>query len=675
MKTSSFLTSFLLFFVSLLPQANAENEIQQSINEHLFYGETLEDKSDFYGAYQSYLEGARLALEDNLHDYATEIYIKALTVRIKYQNTQEGSDTLSNGPFLELCRLLQQSLSQEAQFWHEQAIKHCLDQLDTSCALYAYSSFALNRINKRDNEEALGITKEAIELAKAYGDSARYGRILLDYADLLNKLGNFDEADKYADIGYHIMLDHERKNLTLKDYHWSIFFIELKAFIQYSRGNLNKSEELFLATLDSVKSIASRGGNPHSDIKYITYVRLGRVYFDMNEHEKAEELFDKAEILKNDPKNRGFNPILLFENMILTFSNNGNYKKAFSTSEKYREYINDSYLAAQKQHNKTQRELATLNIVNAQKEISLLKEKTQKASQKNRIIMLSTGIIGVGAVAILLSIITRQKHKNNQSLINKNRLIIDQKNEITSSIEYAEKIQAAILPSRQKIQEFFPNNVIFYLPRDIVSGDFYWMYPSEEKTYLACVDCTGHGVPGAIVSMIGHNSLNNSINRGHTATNAILDDLNENIERTFNQNEIGVNDGMDIAIIAYNKNKKEIEYSGANMPIFVVRKGNVIVYKPDKQPIGKFIHRNPFTAQTIELESGDMVYMTSDGLQDQFGGEKNKKFKIRRLKSLMIEMAKQSPEEQLETLSMSYFDWIGNNEQVDDICFIGFKVD
>jgi serine phosphatase RsbU (regulator of sigma subunit) len=395
----------------------------------------------------------------------------------------------------------------------------------------------------------------------------------------------------------------------------------------------------------------------------------------MNEHEKAEELFDKAEILKNDPKNRGFNPILLFENMILTFSNNGNYKKAFSTSEKYREYINDSYLAAQKQHNKTQRELATLNIVNAQKEISLLKEKTQKASQKNRIIMLSTGIIGVGAVAILLSIITRQKHKNNQSLINKNRLIIDQKNEITSSIEYAEKIQAAILPSRQKIQEFFPNNVIFYLPRDIVSGDFYWMYPSEEKTYLACVDCTGHGVPGAIVSMIGHNSLNNSINRGHTATNAILDDLNENIERTFNQNEIGVNDGMDIAIIAYNKNKKEIEYSGANMPIFVVRKGNVIVYKPDKQPIGKFIHRNPFTAQTIELESGDMVYMTSDGLQDQFGGEKNKKFKIRRLKSLMIEMAKQSPEEQLETLSMSYFDWIGNNEQVDDICFIGFKVD
>lgn len=289
--------------------------------------------------------------------------------------------------------------------------------------------------------------------------------------------------------------------------------------------------------------------------------------------------------------------------------------------------------------------------------------------------MLSTGIIGVGAVAILLSIITRQKHKNNQSLINKNRLIVDQKNEITSSIEYAEKIQAAILPSRQKIQEFFPNNVIFYLPRDIVSGDFYWMYPSEDKTYLACVDCTGHGVPGAIVSMIGHNSLNNSINRGHTATNAILDDLNENIERTFNQNEIGVNDGMDIAIIAYDKNKKEIEYSGANMPIFIVRKGNVIVYKPDKQPIGKFIHRNPFTAQTIELESGDMVYMTSDGLQDQFGGEKNKKFKIRRLKNLMIEMAKQSPEEQLETLSMSYFDWIGNNEQVDDICFIGFKVE
>lgn len=652
-----------------------EDETNKIINLYLFDSEKLINEQKYFESYTKLISAADLALKNNMFEYATELYIKGLNIRLKFEFTFPKTYPNKNQPFLNLCKLLQQSLSSSAEFWHDQALIHCMDDNDTSCILQAFTSYSLYFTNHDQNDIALKITEKGLPIAKDYNDTLKYARILLDYSDLLNKVGKYEKALEICAEGYQIIKIYEDNNLTINDYHWSLFFIELKAYIRYNQNLLKESEALFISCLDSINAIKNRGGIDHSDIQYITSVRLGKLYIDIGEAKKADELFIFAEDLKNNPENRGFNSILLFENMIFTYSKAKDFKKAFKASEKYRDYIYQSYLAAIKQHNESRRDLATLNIQNAQKEIHLLKEKAEKAGQNNKIMMLSICLLIFGGIALTLYLVNRQKQRNNVSLITKNRLIINQKNEITSSIEYAEKIQNAILPSREVMKKHLNDCFVFYLPRDIVSGDFYWIHPTEEKVLLACADCTGHGVPGAIVSMIGNNGLNNCVLESNlTKPNEILNKLNDYIEKTFIKSEHAIYDGMDIALVSFDPETLHLEYSGANIPLYIVRDNEVIVLKPNKQPIGKFDHHKPFELQHYNLLPNDMVYMFSDGIQDQFGGPKNKKFKIGNLKKLLVKMSNLPSDEQLELLSMSFFDWQREYEQVDDLCFVAFRV-
>jgi len=267
--------------------------------------------------------------------------------------------------------------------------------------------------------------------------------------------------------------------------------------------------------------------------------------------------------------------------------------------------------------------------------------------------------------------------KNVEKELKQQHAIIFEKNKhITDSINYAKRIQDAILPPAGTVKSLFRDAFVFYKPKDIVSGDFYWMIEKQGKLFFAVVDCTGHGVPGAFVSIIGYNGLNRALNEfGLTKPSEILDKLNQLVEETFRQNyQAQISDGMDIALCSYDRKTGQLEFSGANNPLYVVSNGVLTEIKGDKQPIGAFEHRKKFKNNLVTLKKDDSIYIFSDGYADQFGGPSKKKFKYNQFKSMLVSLNGKSMQEQGEVLNSRMISWMGNLEQVDDICVIGMKI-
>jgi len=257
--------------------------------------------------------------------------------------------------------------------------------------------------------------------------------------------------------------------------------------------------------------------------------------------------------------------------------------------------------------------------------------------------------------------------------------IEDQKKAIMDSIYYARRIQNAILPPDDYVKKALPDSFILYLPKDIVSGDFYWIAQRKGKTVFAAVDCTGHGVPGAFMSIVGNNQLNYAVNIvSQTSPAEILNSLNYGVTHTLRQtkNSTPVRDGMDIALCVLDFEKRKLEYAGAYNPVYLVRNGELITYKADKVPIGAFIDEelHEYTNNSIDLQAGDMIFISSDGFEDQFGGEQNKKFMVSRFRNLLLSIAPEPVDRQKELLNQAFLDWKGDNEQVDDILVIGVKI-
>ncbi|MEZ5173891.1 MAG: two-component regulator propeller domain-containing protein [Bacteroidia bacterium] len=264
--------------------------------------------------------------------------------------------------------------------------------------------------------------------------------------------------------------------------------------------------------------------------------------------------------------------------------------------------------------------------------------------------------------------------------------IIEQKNlSITDSIKYAKRIQLATLPYSELILESLPHSFILYKPKDIVSGDFYAFAKREQNILLAAADCTGHGVPGAFMSMIGTNLFSQVINeKGITRPASILDELNVGIERALKQDETENHDGMDIVVVSIDFENRKFEMAGANRPLWIIRKEDkinkiksaedaVTVIRPDKQPIGGFSsgRGESFTNHNFEFNPGDVLYLFTDGFADQFGGPSGKKLLSKRLREKLYETSHLTPDMQKEALDEFFENWRGNLEQVDDVLIVG----
>ena len=262
----------------------------------------------------------------------------------------------------------------------------------------------------------------------------------------------------------------------------------------------------------------------------------------------------------------------------------------------------------------------------------------------------------------------------------KQKLVIESKQkEIKDSISYAKKIQDAIMTSTVYIEDILPKSFIFFQPKDVVSGDFYWVYQSSNNDiYIAVADCTGHGVPGAFMSMIGNSLLNEIIiEKKIENTGEILNNLRDQIIKSLNQNEsvTGTKDGMDMSLCKINMDSKTVEFSGAYNSLIHVSNGKLSSIKGDNQPVSlHYAESKPFTTKMIKAKKDDMFYLYSDGFQDQFGGLKDKKFMSLKFKNLLKEISSHSSQEQYIALKKEFNEWKGSREQIDDVCVMGLRI-
>jgi serine phosphatase RsbU (regulator of sigma subunit) len=353
--------------------------------------------------------------------------------------------------------------------------------------------------------------------------------------------------------------------------------------------------------------------------------------------------------------------------------NNDSEKKKLNLALK-KQSLKDSiqYL---NQHKLAQLEIAKNNALNE-----------KHASRKKQGYILGSLLI---IVIIFVFISLRKKAKTNRLIVlqkrdleaqkeiveNQKHILDLQQKEITKSLELARNIQINTFSSEKILNEKFGEHFILYQPKDIVSGDFYWFETNKDSLYIAAADSTGHGVPGAIVSLVNYNKLNESFQRHHQMEpHHLLDRTSTLVQEAFSNEEIQLRDGMDIALCKIDISQNKLDYAGANNPIYIIRKKEIIKFKGNKQPVGFSENKIPFEKHSFDLLKDDIIYLFSDGFQDQFGGPKNAKFKIGKFDKLLLEIHHKPLEEQKEILQETLNSWKGKEEQTDDVLVIGFKI-
>ena len=413
---------------------------------------------------------------------------------------------------------------------------------------------------------------------------------------------------------------------------------------------------------------------------------IGELYTQTGKFKEAENFLKKAIVIDSAIGN--LNQLWQLKYSISKlYDNTGRYQLALMF---YKEAITlkDSVFTQEKNKDLTRREM---NFEFEKKEAAATAEHEKQmavaaAEKKKQQIIIWFVAIGLLLVALVLIVVVRSLQVTRRQKITieqQKHLVEEHQKEIVDSITYAKRLQQAILPSDEELKKYFPESFLLYKPKDIVAGDFYWMEHLDGITFVAAADSTGHGVPGAMVSVVCSNALNRAVKEfGLRDTGKILDKTRELVLETFAKSSSDVKDGMDISLMRSQKSESqkskevmnEIQWSGANNPLWFIENGELKEIKADKQPIGMTENPTPFTTHTITCKPGSIFYLLTDGYADQFGGPKGKKYKYKQLEEKLLAISDKRPEEQKEILSTSFEDWKGNLEQIDDVTLIGIRL-
>lgn len=418
-----------------------------------------------------------------------------------------------------------------------------------------------------------------------------------------------------------------------------------------------------------------------------TYSNMAQLYILTKKFPKAKIYLDKAMLLANELQSKKS-----FEGLYFAYSDwhiaQKEYQKGFEYF-KLASAIKDSLSDAERNKqsadaqakfdsNEKDKEIQLLNKDKALQEIEIGRQTAESEKQQAQRNVFILGFVMLLALVIFVYRGYREKKKDNIIIESQKALVEEKNKDITDSINYAKRIQEAILPTLELKNKLFPSSLVLFEPRDIVSGDFFWFAEKKGKKIIAAVDCTGHGVPGAFMSMIGTAFLNEIVNgKDITKPSKILDNLRERIIVSLKQNGIeGENrDGMDISLLCFDENNSTVEFAGANNPLWIISNGKLIEIKGNKQPIGFYEGPlTPFTQHTIELNKGDTLFLLTDGYADQFGGSNGKKFKYKQLQNYLISEQHHTMPELEEKLKKKFHEWKGDLEQVDDVLLIGIRV-
>ena len=559
---------------------------------------------------------------------------------------------------------------------------------------------------------ALGWLGQNYSALKMFDSALYYRDQVLDYYLTTTNISGIAEAYRYRGDVYLVKRQYD---LALNDYEKSIeYFAKAKwkgrelLLYEYKvrvYDSINNTKEA-LRALDTVKKQLNE---KTEGIVWMFYYQMGkRIYFKNGDYQQALYCFNKYDSIKTaSNQDQAQQQIVLAEFKKDVEKNEAilkaefDRKEALSSAELARkqamlERNKQMYLILEQESKLKEMDLAKSELElkhkateteNQKKQLQLLAqdkqlkeiEAKQKEEELNKQRIVNYAVSSGGLlVAGLLFFAVRgynQKKKDNKTIQQQKLIVEEKQKEILDSITYAKRLQEAIMPPTNLFRDTLPNSFIYYKPKDIIAGDFYWMERLNEMVFFAAADCTGHGVPGAMVSVVCSNALNRAVKEfGIKSPSKILDKTRELVIETFERSESEVKDGMDISLCALNLKSMEMEWAGANNPLWVVRNKELLEYKADKQPIGKYADEKPYTNHTVNLQSGDSIYVFTDGFADQFGGPKGKKFKYKHLAELLIANSHKSPDEQKNTLSSTFDTWKGNLEQIDDVCVIGLRI-
>lgn len=545
---------------------------------------------------------------------------------------------------------------------------------------YSLKSILLDRIGEHDASSEM--LKKAYQISKENND--RQGEI----SRLINLSLDFIDR-KQADSAYKYLLILESLGKDIQDD--SRYFLEqnlglyyhliedyTKAVYYYNRA-LNVAEKFSMT--DSKATILARLSESYRKLKmYDLAERTGVESFNLSV--KFKLVFEERDAI---------------EQLILLYDEQNNFKSAYEFRGKLiavDEKINKIEKVQKLKEDEYKLNIAQKEAEIAEKELTVQNEKLKAEESRSQNLRLYFLLSLITVVLISLIIIYRRTTKLNKAIA-LSKIILEQKNkEVLDSIKYAKQIQDAILPPKRYYTEILNEAFIFYRPKDIVAGDFYWVEQVDHKIYFAVADCTGHGVPGAMVSVICHTALNRSLKEfGLEKPGDILEKTSELVQETFSKSDREVKDGMDIALCMIDTKTNILQFAGANNPVWIVKniqsdflgqipaknmlasENSVLIeLRGNRQPIGYFERKQVFINQSIQLEKNDTVYLSSDGYFDQFGGDKGKKIKSRAFKEKLLQVQNSSIQEQYELLVSLFDGWKGDFEQTDDVCVMGFKL-
>lgn len=557
-------------------------------------------------------------------------------------------------------------------------------------------------------KQALETFKRGIDLNKKIKNDEQEAQLYLNIATVYDARKLYAEGIKSNEYAYSLL--HKQKNTRLEGvvlYNLMSQYRQLKEF-----DKVKKCIRLLTAISKELKE--KEFDCSFAELKANYYVQIQRYKEAMKEVNVAYALVDsiadpvtftdilltKADVLMCTGKhelalqwaNKALRHVESLEDPVLlsqvyaTLSDIYKRKNEFEKALKYFELSNE--LMQKTTLDEVDDQIATLNSLNEldrrEKDLEIAKQKNDKIEVENKrkgALIIGGSVIGL-LILVLLFLSYRAngaKKKANQLLhtqkdeiSEKKQLIEEKQKEILDSIHYAKRIQTTLLAKEQEIYSNVPDGFIYFQPKDIVSGDFYWCAEKDNLFYLAVCDSTGHGVPGAFMSLLNISFLNEAVNEKNILSpKDILNHVRSRLISNISQD--GAQDGMDGVLFCFNKQTGELTYSAAyNAPV-VLRKGEIIQFAADKMPIGKGEYEHSFSEHSITLETGDIVYAYTDGYADQFGGERGKKFKLKQLLETFTAIGNLNCEEQLYQLKQTFENWKGEQEQIDDVTVVGIR--
>lgn len=537
---------------------------------------------------------------------------------------------------------------------------------DANFIALTYAQIATINYKLKNQLKAVDYFKKALEVSL---NSKNYSNVAYAY----NNLGNiYSGNSKTYDIG----LEYYKRSLNIRKQQKHELeiapILSNIGTIYYEKKELDLADKYFREALQLNKK------NKSNRSTAICLLNIGSIYYDKNDLKNADLSFREALIYIGD-----YFQVkeVIYYNLGEVNFKLGNYKDALR--------FNDTCMTI-KDSLYSREAIKSLNDMQVKYETEKTKLELEKKDleSKNKQIAIYAALGGCVLLLGLLFFIFRgykNKEKTNIALEEKNsiiteksRIVEEQHKDITDSIKYAERIQTAILPPDKLWKEILPQSFVFYNPKDILSGDFYWIEETKTHIYIAAADCTGHGVPGALVSIVNYNLLNKAVlEKELTDPAKILDQVNIWLTQALHQtyNEASVRDGMDVALCAINKKTKMMQFAGAFNSGYVIKDNTIYELVADKKPVGAFIEDDItlFTSKDYQLTGNETIYLFTDGMADQFGGPKGKKFKYKNLQNLFLSNQTNNFDKQKEEIQKAFIDWKGVYEQTDDVLVIGFR--